>query len=124
MGRVSDAKERLLDAAIKLVWRNSYGAVSVEDICEEAGVKKGSFYHFFPGKNELVAAAFRHLWETSRPEYDRIFSPSAPPIQRLRGFFAYILERQKRMHAESGCVLGCPFSSIGTELVAPGGNDG
>lgn len=124
MGRVSDAKERLLDAAIKLVWRNSYGAVSVEDICDEAGVKKGSFYHFFPGKNELVAAAFRHLWVTNRPEYDRIFSPSVAPIQRLRQFFAYVSARQKQMHAETGCVLGCPFSSIGTELIAPDGNDG
>src|SRR3954470_9365642 len=124
MGRVSDAKDRLLDAAITLVWRNSYGAVSVEDICREAGVKKGSFYHFFPGKNELVAAAFRHLWMTNRPEYDRIFSPTVAPIQRLRQFFASVSARQKRMHEDTGCVLGCPFSSIGTELIAPDGNDG
>jgi TetR/AcrR family transcriptional repressor of nem operon len=124
MGRVSDAKDRLLDAAIKLVWRNSYGAVSVEDICEEAGVKKGSFYHFFPGKNELLAAAFRRLWANNRPELDRIFSPSVPPIERLRTFFAHVMRRQKQMCEETGCVLGCPFSSIGTELVSPGTNDG
>ena len=35
MGRVSDAKDRLLDAAIELVWRNSYGAVSVEGATSE-----------------------------------------------------------------------------------------
>src|SRR3954471_23782849 len=103
MGRVSDAKDRLLDAAITLVWRNSFGAVSVEDICVEAGVKKGSFYHFFPGKNELVAAAFRHLWAKNRPDLDRIFSSSVPPIDRLRAFFAHMLGRQKSMHAETGC---------------------
>jgi len=124
MGRVSDAKDRLLDAAIKLVWRNSYGAVSVEDICDEAGVKKGSFYHFFPGKNELLAAGFRKLGESIRPEYDRIFSPTVPPIERLRSFISYVISKQKGMYAESGCVLGCPFASIGTELVAPDGNDG
>jgi TetR/AcrR family transcriptional regulator, transcriptional repressor for nem operon len=124
MGRVSDAKDRLLDAAIKLVWRNSYGAVSVEDICHEAGVKKGSFYHFFPGKNELVAAAFRRLWASNRPELDRIFSPSVPPMERLRAFFAHVGAKQKVFREETGFVLGCPFSSIGTELVAPGANDG
>jgi TetR/AcrR family transcriptional repressor of nem operon len=124
MGRVSDAKDRLLDAAIKLVWRNSFGAVSVDDICKEAGVKKGSFYHFFPGKNELVAAAFRRLWVNARPDLDRIFSSSVPPVDRLRGFFAHALERQKQLHKESGCVLGCPFSSIGTELIAPDADDG
>jgi len=124
MGRVSDAKDRLLDAAIKLVWRNSYGSVSVEDICHEGGVKKGSFYHFFPGKNELVAAAFRKRWAEVRPDYDRMFSPTVPPIDRLRAFFSFSLEKQQALHQETGCVLGCPFSSIGTELVANGTDDG
>src|SRR3954463_11168767 len=95
MGRVSDAKDRLLEAAITLVWRNSYGAVSVEDICNEAGVKKGSFYYFFPGKNELVAAAFRHYWAGVRPELARVFPPGAPPIERLRTFFSNVTGRQK-----------------------------
>lgn len=124
MGRVSDAKDRLLDAAIKLIWRSSFAAVSVEDICHEAGVKKGSFYHFYPGKNELVAAAFLRLFDQNRPEYDRIFSPSNPPLDRLRTFFKMVVDKQKRMHAECGCVLGCPFASIGTELIAADGNDG
>jgi TetR/AcrR family transcriptional repressor of nem operon len=124
MGRVSDAKDRLLDAAIKLVWRSSYGAVSVEDICNEARVKKGSFYHFFPGKNELVAAAFRRLWADLRPELDRVFSPTTPPIERLRFFFAHVTAKQRHLCKETGSVLGCPFSSIGTELMAPGADDG
>src|SRR5262245_53868323 len=97
MGRTSDAKDRLLDAAIKLVWRSSFAAVSVEDMCQEAGVKKGSFYHFFPGKNELVAAAFRRLGEQMRPDYDRIFSSSVAPIDRLRAFFAKVIERQRQL---------------------------
>lgn len=124
MGRVSDAKDRLLDAALKLVWRNSYGAVSVEDICKQARVKKGSFYYFFPGKNELVAAAFRRFWANTRPDYDRIFSSSVPPIERLRGFFSLVIGKQKDLYQETGCVLGCPFASIGTELVAPVADDG
>ena len=124
MGRVSDAKDRLLEAAMKLVWRNSYGAVSVEDICNEAGVKKGSFYHFFPGKNELVAAAFRHYWVGIRPQLDGIFSASVPPIDRLKAFFAEVKRKQKVLSQDAGCVLGCPFASIGTELIAPGADDG
>ena len=60
----------------------------------EAGVKKGSFYHFFPGKNELLAAAFTAAGESMRPEYDRIFSPSLPPVDRLRRFFKFVLEKQ------------------------------
>lgn len=58
MGRTSTAKEKLLDVAFKLIWDQSYGSVSVDDICQQAEVKKGSFYHFFESKAELAIAAY------------------------------------------------------------------
>ena len=118
MGRVSDAKPRLLEAALDLVWSRSYGAVTVDDICERAGVKKGSFYYFFKSKDELVAAALDAKWDEVRPAYDRIFSASKPALERLRDAFEYGYERQKEFRASHGCVLGCPFSSVGTEIIA------
>lgn len=118
MGRVSDAKARLLEAAMDLCWTRSYGAVSVDDICERAGVKKGSFYYFFKSKDELVAAALDAKWEEVRAAYDRIFSASRPALERLRGAFDYGYQFHKELRAKHGCVLGCPFSSLGTELIA------
>ena len=121
MGRVSDAKPRLLESAMDLVWSRSYGAVTVDDICERAGVKKGSFYYFFKSKDELVAAALNAKWEEVRPAYDRIFSASRPALDRLRDAFAYGYEKQKELRDKHGCVLGCPFSSIGTEIISANG---
>lgn len=118
MGRVSDAKPRLLEATMDLIWTRSYGAVSVDDICEAAGVKKGSFYHFFKSKDELVAAALDARWEEVRRIYDGIFSASKPPLDRLKDAFHWVYERQKEFKNKHGCVLGCPFSSIGTETIA------
>ena len=46
MPRVSDMKERLLDAAMDLIWHNSYGTTSVDAICERAGAKKGELLLF------------------------------------------------------------------------------
>ena len=40
MGRVSDAKERLMEAVRDLIWAGSYGSTSVDDICERAEVRK------------------------------------------------------------------------------------
>ncbi len=54
MPRVSDMKERLTDAAMDLIWHNSYGTTSVDAICERAGAKKGSFYYFFKSKSRLA----------------------------------------------------------------------
>src|SRR6185295_11205481 len=94
MGRVTDTKDKLLSAALQLVWKESVGSASVDDICELAGVRKGSFYHFFKSKTELVIAALEAHWEESRGEFDRIFSPSVPPVERLRGFFDFMARRQ------------------------------
>src|SRR5271165_2514696 len=79
MGRTSDAKEKLLQVAFDLIWQQSYGAVSVDDICVRAKVKKGSFYHFFPSKSDLAVAAYEEHWQAIRPRYDGLFSPLVPP---------------------------------------------
>ncbi|MEO8425481.1 MAG: TetR/AcrR family transcriptional regulator [Verrucomicrobiota bacterium] len=50
MGRVSNAKERLMKAVQELIWTGSYGSTTIDQICQKAGVKKGSFYHFFDSK--------------------------------------------------------------------------
>ena len=117
MGRTSDARDRLIQAAIDLVWPASYGAVSVDAICDQAGVKKGSFYHFFSGKDELLVAALDTHWERRREIFDRIFSPSVPPLDRLRHYFVHVYERQTEVRKKYGRILGCFHNSVGTECI-------
>src|SRR5579883_233032 len=111
MGRTSNARERLLQVTLDLIWQQSYGSVSVEDICQRAKVKKGSFYHFFPSKSDLAVAACEEHWQKSRPFYDRTFSPLVPPLERLQNYCQYIYEGQREKLAKTGRVLGCPFAS-------------
>ncbi len=47
-------KEKLLDAAQKLVMTKGLAATSVDDICKEAKASKGSFFHFFKNKEDLA----------------------------------------------------------------------
>jgi TetR/AcrR family transcriptional repressor of nem operon len=117
MGRTSDARERLIQAAIDLVWPASYGAVGVDAICEQAGVKKGSFYHFFSGKDDLMVAALDTHWRNRREAFDRIFSPSVPPLERLRHYFIHVHERQTIVRKKYGRILGCFHNSVGTERI-------
>jgi TetR/AcrR family transcriptional repressor of nem operon len=112
----SDTKQRLLNAALHLIWEQSYGAVSVEQICEQAGAQKGSFYYFFASKSDLAVAAVEEYWQKLRPELDRIFSPHTPAIERLTGFCDALYERQKKKRRSIGRVCGCPFISLGSEL--------
>ena len=116
MPRVSDMKERLMDAAMDLIWENSYGATSVDAICERAGAKKGSFYYFFKSKSELAAAALEADWNKRKIDMDRIFSPTVPPLERLERYFEFVHDRLAEMQRKCGKVLGCPLLSVGSEV--------
>lgn len=116
MGRTSNAKEQLLQVAFELIWQQSYGAVSVDDICERAKVKKGSFYYFFPSKSDLAVAAYEEHWRQKRPIYDETFSPQVPPLERIENYCRNVYESQREKKEKTGNVLGCPFASVGCEL--------
>ena len=114
--RFSDSKLRLLQTAHQLIWRQSYGSVGVDQICEQSCVKKGSFYHFFRSKSELTVAAYEFHWEQVRLVLDRIFSTQIPAMERLEAYFAHIRRHQTEHFEKNGRVLGCPFASLGSEL--------
>ncbi len=117
MGRTSNADQRLMDAALELVWTQSYGAVTIDDICRRADVKKGSFYYYYDSKEELAVAALDRLWnEDWKPRLDAIFSPSVDALDRLKNYLAGIYKRASETRARTGRLLGCPVASMGSEM--------
>jgi TetR/AcrR family transcriptional repressor of nem operon len=109
-------KERLMEAAMDLMWQNGFGAASVDAICERAHAKKGSFYYFFKSKSELAAAALETDWKKKRAEMDSIFSPTVPPLERFDRYFDFVYERLAEVQKKCGSILGCPFMSVGSEV--------
>lgn len=116
MGRASNAKERLMTAVLELIWTGSYGSTTIDLICDKAGVKKGSFYYFFDSKADLAAAALESDWEKRRPALDSLFSPTIPPLKRLRDFCDFAYKKQSDVKKHCGCVLGCPLFTLGAEI--------
>jgi TetR/AcrR family transcriptional regulator, transcriptional repressor for nem operon len=116
MARECDTRQRLLDAAIQLVWESSYAAASVDLICQAAEVRKGSFYHFFESKSDLAIAALRADWESKKPKMDALFSPTVAPLTRLKNCFEQVYQRQAEVKKECGRVLGCPLFTLGCEI--------
>src|SRR2546423_15526658 len=116
MPRVSDMKERLTDAAMDLIWHNSYGTTSVDAICERAGAKKGSFYYFFKSKSELAAAALEADWKKRKADMDGIFSATVPPLERFERYFDFVHDRLAQVQKKCGSILGCPLLTLGSEV--------
>ncbi|MFF4365098.1 TetR/AcrR family transcriptional regulator [Streptomyces sp. NPDC001594] len=59
--RLDARRDRVLDAAVRLLSRQGYAGCSVAAIAAEAGISTGSVYQVFSGKSELAAALFRTL---------------------------------------------------------------
>ncbi len=116
MRQESEAKRKLLEAAMEMIWESSYGSVSVDDICTKAGVNKGSFYYAFKSKSDLAVAAFERHWENKRPLLDTVFSSQLAPLERLDAYCKLIIKDQKEKYESFGKMLGCPFCSVGSEL--------
>ena len=109
-------REKLIETAIDLIWKSGYSAVSVDDICQAADVRKGSFYHFFPSKTDLAVAAIDESFNRFRPVFEEVFDPSVPPIKRFELLADCGYQHQKEVAEQYGMVCGCPFLTMGAEM--------
>jgi TetR/AcrR family transcriptional regulator, transcriptional repressor for nem operon len=117
MGRSSDARERLIDAAGELWHTRSYADVGVSEICDHAGVQKGSFYHFFPSKRDLALAVIEERWRLQGVgQMVPILTGPLPPLERLALFLERGLEEQLELKASTGATVGCSFGNLVVEL--------
>lgn len=111
-----ETKCKLVRVASQLLWESSYGSVSVDDICKRADAKKGSFYYFFPSKSDLAVAAMEADWQEKSGQYDLMFSPQVPPLERIERYCLACYEGQKQKQQHYGKVCGCPAMTLGSEL--------
>ncbi len=116
MGRTSEARERLLDAACELMRGRGYGAIGVAEICERADVRKGSFYHFFDSKQTLTVEALRAAWADEGVLWRSILGADGAPFERLDQLFQAQADAQHRSKREVGAVRGCLYGNLTLEL--------
>ncbi|RYG75472.1 TetR/AcrR family transcriptional regulator [bacterium] len=92
------SKIKLLNAALQVVRAKGYSATRIEDICEAAGLTKGSFFHHFKSKEEMAIAAAQH-WADTTSEFFASAPYHAPsdPVDRL---LAYVDFRKAILQGE------------------------
>lgn len=114
MPRTSDARERIVSTAARLFLERSYQAVGVDELCQAAGVRKGSFYHYFASKSDLAKAV---IDVHARAFAKRLSgSPTTTPAQKLHAIPDAIGAIQSAFESEFGRAVGCPFGNIAAEL--------
>jgi TetR/AcrR family transcriptional repressor of nem operon len=117
MGRPSDARQRLIEAAKNVIFAHNYEAVRVDELCAVAGVNKSSFYHFFASKQELVLAAIDSQWQWfEQTVLAPTFSDHLSPHEQILHFFDLVLKRQRAQKLADGYMHGCPAGNLTLEM--------
>jgi len=102
-----ESKTRLLDAALRLIRTKGYEATSVDEVCESAGLTKGSFFHHFGSKEELAVAAAGHFAERAEGAFSEApYRRLDDPVKRLLGYVDFRRKILGRELPEFTCLLG------------------
>ena len=75
-------KGRLVSAAWKLFYRFGYESTTIDDIVEAAQASKGSFYHYFSSKADLLGS-LSYLFDSKYEELMETMDPHADPLRKL-----------------------------------------
>ena len=114
-GETSEARQRILETADRLFYRDGIRAVGIDRIIAEAEVAKMSLYKHFPSKDDLILAALKHreegVLEFFRSAMERHGKKAKNP---LRAFFAALKE-----WFETPGFRGCAFQNAAVELANP-----
>jgi AcrR family transcriptional regulator len=108
-------RARLLEAARYLFWEKGYAATGMAELLDRAQANSGSFYHFFPSKEALLAALLDDYLGALEPV---IVAPASrrhrDPIKRI---FAVLAGYRERLTG-TGCRYGCPLGRLALEIEA------
>ncbi len=100
-------REKLLETAQHLMLAKGYTATSVEEICEDSNLTKGSFFHYFASKEDLGKAVLdRYVNTMLQAVQNAPFLKKSDPLQRLYGYIDFMIALSKDPARRSGCLLG------------------
>ena len=102
-----ESKTKLLNAALGVIRAKGYAAATIDDICHEAGVTKGSFFHHFKTKDELALSAVAFWGEMTEGFFASApYHQSGDPLDRLLGYVDFRAEILQGDLPDYTCLLG------------------
>jgi TetR/AcrR family transcriptional repressor of nem operon len=107
------ARSKLLDAAFSIIREKGYTATSVDELCAQAGVTKGAFFHHFKSKDALGVAAAHHWSEITGAFFETApYHEHSDPLERVLGYLDFRKAILKGEIAEFTCLVGTMVQEI------------
>ena len=100
------ARQKVIEASIKLMTGRGYAATTVDDIVKQAGVAKGSVYHAFKSKEDMVIASLEYyLAQGLEILANGSFREIEDPVEKTRAFVQHVEDKSTQLWTH-GCLLG------------------
>jgi TetR/AcrR family transcriptional repressor of nem operon len=107
------ARQKLLNAALAGIREKGYSSTSVDELCTQAGVTKGAFFHHFKSKDALAVAAANHWSETTGAFFETApYHKHGDPLDRVLGYLDFRKAILKGELAEFTCLVGTMVQEI------------
>ena len=97
-------REKVLDKAMDLFWRQGYEATSIQDLVNYMGINRGSIYDTFGDKHKLFLAALERYLENFSQKLQRLEN-SPTGIAAIREFFLELLDSRTGEKGAQGCMM-------------------
>lgn len=108
-----NTRDKLIEISVQLITVKGFNNTGIAEILGQAGVPKGSFYHYFKSKDDLGLAVIEHYGLSLREGLDAALNNlPGSPLTRLRGYFDQVLIYVVPDYSRCNCLLG----NLGQEL--------
>ncbi len=105
--RNKQAKQKILDAALRVFREQGYTATTVDDLCRVAGVTKGAFFHHFESKEAVALAAIEYWNQFTGALFEQApYWQVEDPRARLLAYLDFRTELVQGKLPEFTCLLG------------------
>ncbi len=103
----SRTKELLLQTGAEIILKKGFNATGIQEILKAADVPKGSFYFYFPSKEEFGLALIDYYAQEYIRKIDiKLKNKCLPPVIRLKNFFSAYAKEYEESGFTGGNLLG------------------
>lgn len=102
-----DTKKEIIRIGTELIAVNGYNATGIDAVLKQAGVPKGSFYHYFSSKEDFGLAVIDQFAEDYQNKLVGFLGDeTVEPLQRIRNYFSDGVEKLAQDQCSKGCLIG------------------
>ena len=110
----TDKKNRMIAAGLEIMYRKGYNATGIQEIVDNAGVPKGSFYNYFKNKEAFAVEILDHYTGEMLARQETLLSDAAiAPLARIESLYKAVVDEYLR---EGSFCLGCFAANLSQEM--------